>query len=295
MDPDPPPSPPSSPSPSGGPPSLAGRLPPPSAGLPLVGGLPPAGGLPPPPDDGPGPEWLAGLRARVGLDGRAVAWVVAAVVAVAVGAWMLRPAGAAVEETLPMASSTPAGAPADGAAPPGEPGGAGDAGAPSSSTSEPAELVVHAAGAVAEPGVYTLPPTARVDDLVRAAGGLAPDADGSRINLAAPLADGARVYVPRVGEEVAPEVVGPDGGAPLSPSGTGSPDGSPGDGPDALIDLNTATEEELDELPGVGPAIAAAIVAFREENGGFQSVDDLLDVRGIGEAKLADIRPLVTV
>src|SRR5688500_14072121 len=79
-----------------------------------------------------------------------------------------------------------------------------------SSSTVPTEVVVHAAGAVGHPGVYALPATARVDDLVRAAGGLAPDADGARINLAAPLADGARVYVPRVGEADAPAVVGAD-------------------------------------------------------------------------------------
>ncbi len=214
-------------------------------------------------------------------------------VALAVGAWLLRPAGAAVEEALPMAASTsePTSAGGEGATAP--------VGSSSTTGPEPTELVVHAAGAVVAPGVYALPPTARVDDLVRAAGGLAPDADGARINLAAPLADGARVYVPRVGEEAPPAVVGPDGGgAPAGGAGVdggvagGSSGGATGAGP---IDLNTATEAELDELPGVGPAIAAAIVAFREQNGGFTSVDDLLDVRGIGEAKLADIRPLVVV
>lgn len=235
-------------------------------------------GLPPPPGRA---GWVEELRRRLPLDGRVVAWVGAAVVALVVAAWLLRPAPPAVEEALPMASTTTASA--DGPLP------------PSTTTSSlPAELVVHAAGAVVRPGIYTLDPTARVDDLVRAAGGLAPDADGARINLAAPLADGARVYVPRVGEADAPAVVGPDVGGP--PSGpAGATDGPGGADPAAPIDLNTATEAELDELPGVGPSIAAAIVAFRTENGGFTSVDDLLDVRGIGEAKLADIRPLVTV
>ncbi|QYG93717.1 ComEA family DNA-binding protein [Iamia sp. SCSIO 61187] len=237
----------------------------------------------PPSSDTRLPPWLEAARRRLGLDGRALAWIVAAVAALAVGVWLLRPAPAPVEETLPMASSSaPA---ADGASAP----------VPSSSTSSvPSEVVAHAAGAVVHPGVYTLDPTARVDDLVRAAGGLAPDADAARINLAAPLADGARVYVPRIGEGEAPPVVGPEEAAPPGGPDPSAP-GADGDAPDALIDLNTASEEELDELPGVGPAIAAAIVAFREENGGFASVDDLLDVRGIGEAKLAEIRPLVTV
>lgn len=247
-----------------------------------LGPPPDAVGLPPP-TDARLPPWLEAARRRLGLDGRALAWVMAAVAAVTVGVWLLRPAPAPVEETLPMASTS-------------VPGAAGSAvpGSSSSTSSVPSELVAHAAGAVVHPGVYALDPTARVDDLVRAAGGLAPDADAARINLAAPLADGARVYVPRIGEGDAPPVVGPEGATPPGgpePSGPGAA----GDAPDALIDLNTASEEELDELPGVGPAIAGAIVAFREENGGFASVDDLLDVRGIGEAKLAEIRPLVTV
>lgn len=246
----------------------------------------------PPPDGGlglPGPPtsrvpWLDELRSRVGLDGRAVAWTVGAVVALLCGGWLLRPAGASVEEALPMASTSSTPAPGEAV-----PGGASSS--TSSTAAVPVEVVVHAAGAVARPGVYTLPATARVDDLVGAAGGLAPDADASRLNLAAPLSDGARVYVPRVGEADAPEVVDPDGG-PAPPAGPSASGEQPQAGP---VDLNVATEAELDALPGVGPAIAAAIVAFREENGGFASVDDLLDVRGIGDAKMAELRPLVTV
>lgn len=240
------------------------------------------GDLPPPPERRL-PPWVAAARHRVGLDTRAWAWVAAVVIAVLAGAWLLRPGPAPVEETLPMASASSASTGGSTTAPP----------EASTSSSVPTEVVAHAAGAVVRPGVYALDPAARVDDLVRAAGGLAPDADGARINLAAPLADGARVYVPRLGEGEAPPVVGPDGG----PSPATGPDGVPTDeaAPAAPIDLNTATEAELDELPGVGPSIAAAIVAFREQNGGFASVEDLLDVRGIGEARLAEIRPLVTV
>ena len=236
--------------------------------------------LPPPPERRL-PSWVDAARRRMGLDARAWAWVAAVVVAVLAGAWLLRPGPVAVEETLPMASASSVAAGGATTAPP----------ASSSSSSLPTEVVAHAAGAVVRPGVYALDPAARVDDLIRAAGGLAPDADGGRINLAAPLADGARVYVPRVGEGEAPPVVGPDGGPPPAT------DGAPPDeaAPAAPIDLNTATEAELDELPGVGPSIAAAIVAFREQNGGFASVEDLLDVRGIGEARLAEISPLVTV
>jgi competence protein ComEA len=141
------------------------------------------------------------------------------------------------------------------------------------------EVVVHVAGAVQRPGVLHLPTGSRVVDAIDAAGGLAANADGARINLAAPVTDGERVYVAAVGEPT-PAAVGP----------LGSPDV-----PTGPIDLNTASEQELDALPGVGPATAAAIVAHRTEIGRFTSVDQLLDVRGIGTSKLEQLRPLVTV
>jgi competence protein ComEA len=147
----------------------------------------------------------------------------------------------------------------------------------SATTTSATSLVVHAAGAVARPGLYRLPPGARVDDLVAAAGGVAADADVDRINLAAALVDGERVYVPRVGEAV--PVAGDDAASSSGP-----------------IDLNTADESQLDSLPGVGPATAKAIIDERTRRGGrFTSVDDLLNVRGIGPAKLEQLRPLVMV
>lgn len=189
-----------------------------------------------------------------------------ALVALAVGAWLLRPAPDPPEVSLPYASTTVP--------------------APSTTaTTLPAPLLVHVAGAVAAPGVHELAPGARVVDAIEAAGGLGPDADGGRVNLAAPVADGERVYVPAIGE-TAPPVVAGAGRA----SGTSGED--VGIGP---VNLNTADESELDALPGVGPATAAAIVDHRDRIGGFTSVDELLDVRGIGEAKLEQIRPLVTV
>lgn len=183
-----------------------------------------------------------------------------------------------------------------------------DAGTPSSSPSSPAqsspsstvasgddaadEVVVHVAGAVASPGVVELPSGSRVVDAVRAAGGLRPDADPDRVNLAAEIADGQRVVIPALGQEVPPEVV-PSGTATGRPPADGPSDGEAG--PGGLVDLNVATAEELDRLPGVGPATAAAIISHRERDGPFTSVDGLLDVRGIGEAKLEALRDLVTV
>jgi competence protein ComEA len=154
-------------------------------------------------------------------------------------------------------------------------------------TTADAGIVVHAAGAVRTPGLYRLPSGSRVADLLDKAGGPTAETDLDRLNLAAALADGQRLYVPRKGE-VAPPTVGPDGGSDPPPDAGGSPgDGGP-------VDLNAATAEELDALPGIGPATAAAIIDHRERSGPFTTVDGLLDVRGIGPAKLEALRDLVT-
>jgi len=167
-------------------------------------------------------------------------------------------------------------------------GGGGAGGGGPVGTARPAELVVQAAGAVARPGVYRLAAGARVADLVAAAGGVAPGADADRVNQASALADGARVYVPRVGETAPP--------GPVSDGGAGGGGGaSPSSAPPAPVDLNTATAEQLDTLPGVGPATAAAIIDYRQQHGPFHSVDELAQVRGIGDAKLTQLRDRVRV
>lgn len=239
----------------------------------------------------PGPDrWPASGLGRL-RDRRALALVAALLVAAGVGWWLLRPAPAPVDGALPMASgSATTSAVVDPAA--------GDAapGAIESTTTTAPPLVVQAAGAVRAPGLYRLDAGARVDDLIRAAGGLTERADRERINLAAPLADGQRVWLPIIGRDEAPPVAtGPVTTA--APSGSSGSSGSSGAevadaGP---VDLNAADAEQLDALPGVGPATAAAILAHREEAGPFQSVDELLDVPGIGDAKLEQLRPLVTV
>ena len=214
----------------------------------------------------------------------------AAVLAVGAGAyWLLRAPMAPVENTLPMASRSattstvltplpPLAVAADGAL------------VTSTVVAPAADVVVYVAGAVARSGVYDLPATARVDDAVSAAGGLAADADVDALNLAAVVRDGDRIYVPRVGQPV-PAVVGPQGGGATASGNAAAASAVPA-GP---VDLNRATAEDLDALPGVGPSTAAAIIAYRDENGPFGSVDDLLDVRGIGPAKLDAIRSLVAV
>jgi len=143
-------------------------------------------------------------------------------------------------------------------------------------------LVVHIAGAVEKPGVYTLPAGARVIDGIRAAGGAAPGADLAAINLARPLSDGERVYIPRRGETV-----------PAEASGGGSTQGGGSSG--GKVNINSATSAELEALPGIGEVIAQRIVDYRTQHGPFRSVRDLLKVEGIGEKKFDSIKDYVTV
>ncbi len=151
----------------------------------------------------------------------------------------------------------------------------------SSASPSPTTVRVHVLGAVVSPGVVTVLEGAIVQDAVLAAGGLLPDADPAELNLAAPVGDGQQVIV---GTTAAPrgDVVQQPG---LAPSGE---DGAP-------INLNTATVAQLEELPGVGPVTAAAIVAWRDDNDGFSSVADLQEVTGIGPKGFAKLEPLVTV
>jgi competence protein ComEA len=186
--------------------------------------------------------------------------------------------------------SLPRAAPSDAAATTGTspaPAGAG------STTSGAGDTVtVDVVGAVARPGLVKMAAGTRVADAVAAAGGAGADADLDRLNLAAPLGDGERVYVPHVGEASIPSAVNGSGG-PDAGASSGSPPG--GAAPAAPVDLNQAGEQELESLPGVGPATAQAILDYRRQHGPFKSVDDLLDVRGIGPAKLAAMRSRVRV
>jgi competence protein ComEA len=137
------------------------------------------------------------------------------------------------------------------------------------------QLLVHVVGAVRQPGLYKLREGSRVADAVERAGGATPKADLALVNLAAPVADGTQVVVPAR----APPAAGGGGGSTRAPAGP--------------VHLNTATVEELDALPGVGPVTAQKIVDFRQANGAFASVDELDAVPGIGPARLEELRKLV--
>ena len=175
---------------------------------------------------------------------------------------------------------------------------------------------VHVAGAVNNPGVYTLPAQGRAVDAIAAASGAAADADLDRVNLAGALSDGVQIYVPHRGETAAPAQIQPNGGTADAgqgnaangvsqngasqggtqpqPARTLTPAGSAQKG-STPVNINTATAEELQTLPRIGPAMAQRIIAWREAHGGFRSVDELDAVPGIGPSMLENLRPLVTV
>ena len=179
-----------------------------------------------------------------------------------------------------------------------------------------ATVRVHVAGAVNNPGVYTLPAQGRAVDAIAAASGAAADADLDRVNLAGALSDGVQIYVPHRGETAAPAQIQPNGGTANAgqgnaangaaqngasqggtqpqPARTLTPAGNAQKG-STPVNINTATAEELQTLPRIGPAMAQRIIAWREAHGGFRSVDELDAVPGIGPSMLENLRPLVTV
>ncbi|MCW2899339.1 MAG: competence protein ComEA helix-hairpin-helix repeat protein [Streptosporangiaceae bacterium] len=240
-----------------------------------------AGGLPDPrtalgaEGDGGAVPSLEG-RLDPGLPGAKALAAVAIVAAIVAGGylWMSRPAPEPAPEP---AAATLAGSPMRSVGSPATPTPAGSASA--------GTVVVHVAGKVRRPGVVTLPAGARVGDAIRAAGGLRPGAGTGTLNLARRLVDGEQIPV------------GVPGATPAPPAGTAGPamGSTPGAGAGTPLDLNAATVEQFQQLPGVGPVLAQRIVDYRTQHGGFRGVEQLRDVSGIGERRFADLKDLVRV
>jgi len=293
--------------------------------IPPGAGGEPGGGEEPEPRASAAPNrvWALWHRVRSGEDPWAFGAVVVVAALAAGGLWFwagARHGGVAVASASPGAPHEAAagaagelhGRPGDGHPQPPEAAGAGPGadehgrgggdpeagagGAPGGAAGRGPEtsgppVAVHVAGAVARPGLYHLPAGARVADAVATAGGSLARADLDRLNLAARLADGQRIYVVRRGES-----------PPPAPAASGLVDGAAGDGaatgapdPAEPVDLNTAGLAALDGLPGVGPATAQAILEERARLGGFRSTRDLLRVPGIGDGRFARLKDHVRV
>jgi competence protein ComEA len=198
-----------------------------------------------------------------------LAGLVVVVVATLLGAslWYMRSLPRPVDIAAPVEAVSPVVSPISGLT-----GSAGASAAP---------IIVDVAGWVREPGVYEFTSGDRVIDAIDRAGGPRKGADLTTLNLAAPLTDGTQIVIPKPGSTTS--------GDPGS-SGDGSTSGGA-----TLININSASETELEELSGVGPVTAAAIIDYRTQNGPFATVDDLIDVTGIGPSTLEQIRPFATV
>lgn len=223
------------------------------------------------------PLWL---QTRCGLERRSVAAVSVLLVVAAVFAvqhfWSGRTQPVAAPEVVRQAAAYGAGKPGPAA------GDRATTGEPESKAAPTAtagtEIVVDVGGKVRKPGVHSLPAGSRVADALRAAGGVRPGTKTDGLNRARFLVDGEQVIV----------------GAPAPPAGAGpAPSGPAGAAPAAPVSLNTATIDQLDTLPGVGPVLAQHIIDYRTQHGGFRSVDELREVNGIGESRFADLRDLV--
>jgi competence protein ComEA len=158
-----------------------------------------------------------------------------------------------------------------------------------SNPTTPVQVRIYITGAVVHPDVYVLPQGSIIKDAVRAAGGFTGEADWDRINQALELKDQQHVHIPRLGESDAPLPV------PEESTGQTGQESQATSAPGGLIDLNTATLEQLDSLPGIGPAIAQRIIDYREQVGGFKTIEEITEVKGIGDATLAKIKDQITV
>ncbi len=239
----------------------------------------------------PGVRWFERLRddPRMGVAALLATALVAGVLWYRIGIDATdEPVGAsttppATEQVTPSTTRLDAGAGSSGASDRTDREGGGSGGG--------GEVVVHVAGAVVRPGIVRLHAGDRVVDALEGAGGAVPGAALDQLNLAAKVADGQWIGVGLPGQPLAaPGTIATGGTA----AGTGGSAGGVGAG-GGLVNLNTATQAEVELLPGIGPVLGAAILRERDERGGFRSVDELRSVRGIGEKRFADLRDLVTV
>nr|WP_245654253.1 ComEA family DNA-binding protein [Streptomyces violens] len=250
------------------------------------------------------PLWI---QLRCGTDPKALgALAVVLLIAVAFAVhhfWNARPQTVRVPTAQHASAAAPGSAPTEAeragpaglAGPSGATAGGTTAGAAAGAVSSASDrrIVVDVAGKVRRPGIHRLPPGARVADALRAAGGVLPGTNTRTLNRARLLADGEQIVV---GAPAA--VPAASGGAAAAAPGTaggGASGGSAaaGGAPAGPVSLNSATADQLDTLPGVGPVLAQHIIDFRTQHGGFTSVDQLQEVNGIGDRRFADLRPLV--
>lgn len=257
------------------------------------------------------PESLRSVDLRVGFRAvRGMLVIAVVVIAVLLGRWWWTSNAATAEPGDRIAVSPTGSAAAGELAEEGNGGGTGPAGlsahpsAPSgqddavASPTMSATVLVHVAGQVRAPGVVEVKNGSRVIDAIRAANGFTKDADQASLNLARTVVDGEQVWVGKPGEEPpdSARVVVPGGSsAPGPATGAGGTAGSTGTSGAMLVNLNAATQAELEELPGIGPVTAERMLAWRQAHGKFTMVEELLEVSGIGERTFAQLQPLVTV
>ncbi|WP_457962503.1 ComEA family DNA-binding protein [Arthrobacter sp. D1-29] len=259
----------------------SGRHPTMDSGAGSVAGMGPAG-IGGAARTGPALRWRLGVRVAVLI----------CMAALLAGAWFWWQVSQGQPHVIPLSDVSATGSPSatpggvTDEPPEGDvPAGPGD-GDPSAGI-----LIVHVAGAVASPGVVQLPSGSRVHEALAAAGGSTPAADLDRLNLAAPLVDGQKVYVPLPGEPLPSD----SSGTAAGPSAGGAGAGGDAGGPGGTTNLNTAGIEELDALPKVGPVLAQRIVDWRKEHGPFKTVEELDAVDGVGPKMLETLLPLVSV
>ena len=157
------------------------------------------------------------------------------------------------------------------------------------------KIVVHITGAVKKEGVIYLKKGARIVDAIKEAGGETKEADLSQVNLAYELQDGQKIYIPNKNEKVSQYIISTNGETIDSNGANTGNESTSTSKEGAKVNINTATQNELDGLPGIGPALAQRIIDFREENGNFKSIEDIQNVKGIGDSKFDEIRDKIVV